>query len=131
VYGDQLRVKREFLGFVPVWHYGVEIPGSRVAENGLFYGVRVNSFEGFANGATVEVVACDITMAERDAAVERALSREGEHAYRPFTGNCEHFATWCATGAAMSWQAVEWVARLAKVALAVAIAALCVNLRTA
>lgn len=130
MYGDQLRVKREFLGFIFIWHYGVELRDGRVAENGP-YGVRISNFKDFANGGTVEVVPCEMTIAERDAAVERALSREGEHAYNPLSWNCEHFATWCATGAAVSWQAIQWLGYLVKAALVVSAAALCVSLRTA
>jgi hypothetical protein len=119
MYGDQLRVKREFLGFPPVWHHGVELPGGHVAENGPFYGTRINDLGSFAKGGVVEVVARDMTTAEREAAVERARSRVGEHAYDALGWNCEHFATWCVTGAARSSQVVEWVARLAEAAIAV------------
>jgi hypothetical protein len=131
VYGDQLRVKREFLGVVPVWHYGVEMPYGQVAENGPFYGVRMNTLEGFAKETPVEVVARAMTMAEREAAVERARSREGEHAYNPLNWNCEHFATWCATGVAASWQVVQWLGYLVKAALVISAGALIMSLREA
>jgi hypothetical protein len=120
MYGDQLRVKREFLGFAPVWHHGVELPGGQVAENGPFYGTRISDLASFAKGGVVEVVAHDMTMAQREAAVERARSRVGEHAYDALDWNCEHFATWCVTGAPVSSQLTEWVARLAEAALAAA-----------
>ena len=42
--------------------------------------------------------------AERAEAVARALSRVGEHRYSLLGNNCEHFASWCATGAAVSRQ---------------------------
>jgi len=131
MYGDQLRVRRELLGLVPVWHYGVEMPDGSVAENGPFYGVRMNSLEGFASGGSVEVVPCEMTTAERDAAVERARSREGEHAYNPLSWNCEHFATWCATGVAHSLQVVAWVMAFVKAALVGAVVMLCLDTRTA
>jgi Lecithin retinol acyltransferase len=136
VYGDQLRVKREFLGLVPIWHHALELPGGQVAENGP-YGTRITDFDAFAKdgplarSGPVEVVARDMTTAERDAAVERAWSRVGEHAYDVFTWNCEHFATWCATGGQASVQVLQWLDRLAKAALAVAVAALFVSLRSA
>ncbi|MEM8642255.1 MAG: lecithin retinol acyltransferase family protein [Cyanobacteria bacterium P01_G01_bin.54] len=36
--------------------------------------------------------------------VQRALSRLGEHKYHLLSNNCEHFATWCRTGQAESYQ---------------------------
>lgn len=131
MHGDQLRVKRELLGLVSGWHHAVELPDGQVAENGPFYGTRLNSLENFANGGAVEVVAREMTMAERDAAVGRARSRIGEHAYNPLSWNCEHYATWCATGVAESWQAIQWLGYLVKTALVVSAAALCMTLRTA
>jgi hypothetical protein len=72
-----------------------------------------------------------MTSTERDAAVERAWSRVGERAYSVLLWNCEHFATWCATGVAFSMQVLDWIQGIAKAAIAIAAVALCVSLRTA
>jgi hypothetical protein len=53
-------------------------------------------------------------------AVQRALSRVGERRYSLTGNNCEHFATWCATGIAVSQQVIEWFRALFRIALAVA-----------
>lgn len=39
-----------------------------------------------------------------DVVIARAESRIGSHGYRLLRNNCEHFATWCATGRARSGQ---------------------------
>jgi hypothetical protein len=52
--------------------------------------------------------------------VQRALSRVGERRYSLTGNNCEHFATWCATGIAVSQQVIEWLRALSRIALAVA-----------
>src|SRR5258707_12102003 len=102
MYGDQLY--REVFDLPLIQHHAFELPGGLVAELGPFYGTRVVAFDDFAKGHPVEVVPRAMTMAERDAAVKRALSRVGEHAYSVFGWNCEHFATWCATGVRASKQ---------------------------
>jgi hypothetical protein len=96
-------VRREFLGVVPYRHHGVELPGGRIAENSP-PGVRIVSFGDFARGRPTEIVSSGMSPAERDQAVERALSRVGERAYPLGGWNCEHFASWCATGVAYSAQ---------------------------
>jgi uncharacterized protein YycO len=96
-------VRREFLGVVPYRHHGVELPGGRIAENSP-PGVRIVSFGDFARGRATRIVSSAMSPAERDQAVERALSRVGERAYSLGGWNCEHFASWCATGVAYSAQ---------------------------
>jgi Lecithin retinol acyltransferase len=51
--------------------------------------------------------------------VQRALSRVGERGYSLTGNNCEHFATWCATGIAVSQQVIAWLKSLLQIALAV------------
>ena len=58
--------------------------------------------------------------AERDLAVQRALSRVGERRYSLTSNNCEHFANWCATGIAISQQVIAWITSFFRLALAFA-----------
>ena len=74
----------------------------------------------FACGRSTRVTNPDATMTERAMAVQRALSRVGERRYSLTGNNCEHFATWCATGIAISQQVIEWLRTLFRIALAVA-----------
>lgn len=114
-------VRREFLGVVPYRHHGIELPGGRIAENSP-PGIRIVGYDDFARGRPVRIVSRDLTPAERDQAVARALSRIGERRYSLGGWNCEHFASWCATGVAVSQQVanvVAWVAALFKAAFAV------------
>jgi hypothetical protein len=109
VYGDEHVVRREFLGVVPYRHHGIELPTGEMAENSP-PGVRIVGFDDFAKGRPVRTVSRDMSPAERDQAVERALSRVGERHYSLGGWNCGHFATWCATGVAFSQQVADVVA---------------------
>jgi uncharacterized protein YycO len=109
VYGDEHVVRREFLGVVPYRHHGIELPGGQIAENSP-PGVRVVDYAGFARSRPTRIVARDLTGAERDQAVERALSLVGQRRYSVAGWNCEHFASWCATGVACSQQVAGVVA---------------------
>ena len=101
--GDVHVVGRKALGLVPYQHFGVEMPDGDICENSL-PGIRVVTFAGFARGSTTSVRNPDATAAERAEIVARAASRIGEHRYSLIGNNCEHFANWCATGAAVSHQ---------------------------
>src|SRR5690242_7704303 len=93
------RACGEFLGLVPYRHHGIELPDGRMAENSPL-GVRITGYEDFARGRATRVISRPMTDAERDQAVQRALSRVGERHYSLTSWNCEHFASWCATGIA-------------------------------
>jgi uncharacterized protein YycO len=119
-------VRREFLALVPYRHHGIELPDGRVAENSP-PGVRVTGYEDFARGRPTRVISRPMTGAERDQAVQRALSRVGERGYSLTGWNCEHFASWCATGIAASQQVaacLAWLAGLARALLVTAAALL-------
>lgn len=119
-------MRREFLGVVPYRHHGIELPGGRMAENSP-PGVRVTGFDDFTRGRPTRIITRDLSPAERDQAVERALSRVGERAYSLGGWNCEHYASWCATGVAYSQQVADVIAAFfafLKAALAVGVAML-------
>ena len=121
MYGDEHTVRREFLGVVPYRHHAIELPSGEMAENSP-PGLRIVPFDDFAKGRPVRTVGRDMTPAERDKTVERALSRVGERGYSLGGWNCEHYASWCATGVAFSQQVadvVAWVVACLKAALAV------------
>jgi Lecithin retinol acyltransferase len=82
-------------------------------------GVRITSYADFARGHPTQVTNPDADAIERAMAVQRALSRVGERRYSLTGNNCEHFATWCATGIAVSQQVVEWIRALCRIAPAV------------
>ncbi len=102
-------MRREFLGVVPYRHHGIELSGGRMAKNSP-PGVRIVTFDDFARGSTTRVVSHDASATERDQAVERAMSMVGQHRYSLTSWNCEHFASFCATGVAVSQQVASVVA---------------------
>jgi Lecithin retinol acyltransferase len=121
MHGDEHVVRREFLGVVPYRHHGIELPDGTMAENSP-PAVRIVGFDDFARGRPVRTVSRDLSPAERDQAVARALSLVGQRGYSVGGWNCEHFATWCA-GVAVSQQ----VANVAAMVLAFLRAALAVG----
>jgi hypothetical protein len=105
MYGDQHKVDRSFLRLVPYRHYGIELPDGTMCENSP-PGVRIVEYVDFAGGRPTVVTNPGASAAERAAVVERALSRVGERRYSLSGNNCEHFASWCATGVAVSQQVI-------------------------
>jgi hypothetical protein len=121
MYGDEHVVQREFLGLVPYRHHGVELPDGSMAENSPPV-IRIVSYGDFARGRPTKVISRDLTDTDRQLAVQRALSRVGEPGYSVTGWNCEHFATWCATGVATSKQVADCLAALAALLKAALIA---------
>ena len=102
--GDHLEAAR--LGYT---HHGIDLGDGRVVHySGLADGLRsgpvaITSLARFARGRAVRVV----HHPDQDApevVVRRALSRLAEDEYHLLFRNCEHFATWAATGRARSPQ---------------------------
>jgi hypothetical protein len=122
MHGDEHVVRREFLGMVPYRHHAIELPSGEMAENSPPV-VRIVSFDDFARGRPTRVVSRDLSPAERDQAVVRALSRVGERGYSLAGWNCEHFASWCATDVAVSQQVASAVAAFFELLRAALIAA--------
>lgn len=67
------------------------------------HGIARVSLAEFRNGNRVEVVAHPEGLPPYQV-LARALSRLGEQNYSVWSNNCEHFATWCATGVQSSSQ---------------------------
>lgn len=84
--------------------------------------MRVVSFGDFARDRTTRVVSRGMSPAGRGQAVERAISRVGERRYSFGGWNCEHFASWCATGVAYSQQIADAVTAVLALLKAVVIA---------
>jgi uncharacterized protein YycO len=119
VYGDAHVVSRSFLGLIPYRHYGIELPDGTMCENSP-PGVRIVGYADFARSRPTQVTNPEASPAERDLAVQRALSRVGERHYSLTSNNCEHFANWCATGIAISQQVIAWITSFFRLALAFA-----------
>jgi hypothetical protein len=119
MYGDEHVVPRAFLGLIPYRHYGIELPDGTMCENSPA-GVRVVGFADFARGRPSRVANPDASPDVRALAVQRAMSRVGERRYSLSGNNCEHFATWCATGIAVSQQVIAWISSFFRIALAAA-----------
>ena len=114
-------MRREFLGVVPYRHHGIELPDGRMAENSP-PAVRIVGFDDFARGRPVRTVSRDLSPAGRDQVVARALSMIGQRGYSVGGWNCEHYASWCATGVAVSQQVAAAVAAFLALLKAVVIA---------
>jgi hypothetical protein len=123
--GDRLGVERRFLGgLVAYRHLGVDLGDGTVVHarpddfQRPFAGGRVvrTSLEEFAGGAEVTVVADPPAVHAPEEVAGRALSRVGRDGYCPVVDNCEHLATWCATGQRRSRQ-VEAAVAVAAVAM--------------
>jgi hypothetical protein len=108
---------------VPYRHFGVEMQGGGICENSP-PGIRIVSLPEFARGGGTWVQNPDATAEQRARAVDRAASRIGERRYSLSANNCEHFANWCATGAAISHQLIAFFMALAKMVLAAAVSLL-------
>jgi Lecithin retinol acyltransferase len=123
MYGDVHRTPRKALGLIPFSHFGVEMPGGEICENSM-PGTRLVPFADFARGRPTQVHNPGATAAERAQTVQRAASCLGERRYHLAAYNCEHFATWCATGVAVSHQVAAVVKTLGELLWAAAAALL-------
>ncbi|NBW96106.1 MAG: hypothetical protein EBR28_05110 [Planctomycetia bacterium] len=122
--GDRLGVERTFAGgLVTYRHLGVDLGDGTVVHarpddfSRPFAGGRVvrTSLEEFASGAAPTTVTEPPALYTAEEVAGRALAHVGRDGYCPLGDNCEHFATWCATGARRSRQ-IEVAVALATVA---------------
>ena len=108
VIGDTHVAQCTILGHPAFRHFGTEIADGAIVENTLRHGYRrLESRPAFARGRMTWVQPSAATAEERVEAARRAESKIGQHAYNLFWNNCEHFASWCATGIAVSQQVIE------------------------
>jgi hypothetical protein len=129
--GDRLRVERRLAGStVAYMHHGVDVGDGTVVHarpddfRSPLAGGRVErtSREEFAGGGTVLVTTEPPAAYPPDEIVARALEHVGREGYCPVVDNCEHFATWCATGERMSRQVDIVLSRISGVAARIAAA---------
>ena len=132
--GDIVRVKRKRLGILDnlehrnkhmtlvdeiiartksYYHYGIQISENEIVH---FVGpsyfkrkeskIEIISIDSFLRNGTLEIVKDYKPYFSREKIVERALSQVGTKfgIYSIPDNNCEHFATWCATGIKQSQQ---------------------------
>jgi hypothetical protein len=118
--GDRLAVERTILGStVTYMHHGIDVGDGTVVHarpddfRNPFAGGRVvrTPLEEFAAGRPVRTVIDPPARFAADAIVDRALAAVGREGYSPVVDNCEHFATWCATGRRASRQVDLLMAR--------------------
>ena len=111
--GDRLRVERVLSGSaVPYMHHGIDVGDGTVVHarpddpRRLLDGGRVvrTGLEEFSVGGRVWVTDDPPAVFSPDEIVARALGQVGREGYCPVADNCEHFASWCATGERTSRQ---------------------------
>lgn len=102
--GDHVRVSRG-----TYWHHAIDCGDGTVIhytgelKNWRDAAVRRTPVGDFAKGAAVECVPYRRS-SPPDRVMLRAESRLGEARYSMLRNNCEHFARWCKTGNAASYQ---------------------------
>ena len=124
-YGDRLAVERRLAGSAIAYlHLGVDVGDGTVVHarpddfRRPFGGGRIvrTSREEFADSAAIRVVTDPPAAFSPVEIVDRALGHVGRDGYCPVVANCEHFATWCATGRHSSRQVETVLRRVATVA---------------
>lgn len=88
-------------------HHGIYIGNGQVVAYLRDEGVTICSWKKFEDGDKVTVLEHDDAQFSAQEIVQRARSRIGEDDYSLIFNNCEHFANWCVTGKAKSYQVRE------------------------
>ena len=115
--GDQIYVFREFLNLQGVYeHHGIDCgDGNVIHYRKPSETIERTSVPTFTRGNKLYVRQYPVGFCFiRDDVVYRAESRLGERKYNLLFNNCEHFATWCKTGASDSKQIREFVPAISK-----------------
>jgi hypothetical protein len=111
--GDRLEVEQRIAGSTVTYlHHGIDIGDGTVVHarprdfRNPFGGGHVvrTSMADFAGGRPVRVCSEPPAAFSADEVTARALAHVGRDGYHPVIDNCEHFATWCATGRRASRQ---------------------------
>lgn len=139
-HGARLEVEQRIVGStVTYMHHGIDVGDGTVVHarpddfRNPFGGGRVvrTSREDFAAGRPVRLTTDPPAVFPPEEIVARALAHVGREGYSPLVDNCEHFATWCATGRRVSRQVEIVMARVAAAAARTALGATVrVGLRT-
>jgi hypothetical protein len=120
--GDRLEVEHRIIGSTVTYqHHGIDLGDGTVIHarphdfRNPFGGGRVvrTSRAEFAQAAAVKVRNEPPAIYSPDDVAERALAHVGREGYDLVVDNCEHFATWCATGRRASRQVDIVMARMA------------------
>jgi len=129
--GNRLRVERRLAGSnVAYMHHGIDVGDGTVVHarpddfRRPLAGGRVErtSLAEFAGGSAVLVTTEPVATHPPAEIVARALAHVGREGYCPVIDNCEHFATWCATGERSSRQVEIVLGRISGAAARVAAA---------
>lgn len=95
-------------------HHGIYAGNGRVIHYAGFHRafrrgpVEEIPIEQFARGRDVRALPGSAATFAGPEAVARARTRLGEHRYRVWTNNCEHFVHWCLSGSGRSAQVERW-----------------------
>ena len=102
-------------------HHGIYVGNGEVVHYLLDEGVTLTDLEEFSCGNAVWVRTHPGAPYSGEECARRALSRLGEDEYNLVFNNCEHFATWCATGKKRSPQVERAVCGVAAAAATAAV----------
>ena len=126
--GERLEVRRWLAGSaIAYWHHGIDMGDGTVVHarphdfRNPFGGGSVvrTSLEAFADGEEVRPTLEPPAAFLPEEVARRAAVHVGREGYCPVVSNCEHFATWCATGERRSRQVEAVVRRVVTVAASV------------
>lgn len=126
--GERLEVRRWLAGSViPYWHHGIDMGDGTVVHarphdfRNPFGGGSVvrTSLTDFANGEEVRPTREPPALFPPEEVARRAAAHVGRDGYCPVVSNCEHFASWCATGERRSRQVEAVMRRVVTVAATV------------
>jgi hypothetical protein len=126
--GERLEVRRWLAGTaIAYWHHGIDMGDGTVVHarphdfRNPFGGGSVvrTSLEEFAEGQEVRPTREPPAGFPAEEVARRAAALVGRDGYCPVVANCEHFASWCATGERRSRQVEAVVRRVVTVAATV------------
>jgi len=126
--GERLEVRRWLVGSgIAYWHHGIDMGDGTVVHarphdfRNPFGGGSVvrTTLAEFADGEEVRTTLEPAAVFPPEEVARRAAGYVGRDGYCPVVANCEHFATWCATGERRSRQVEAVVRRIVTVAATV------------